>query len=109
MLNAGIFLDIENLIRNGGRGLRYDVLKQFVAAQGAAIVGANAYVAIDKETESQDREALQRGEEYRNAIRRNGFHVILKEVIHYKDSEGNIVEKANADIDLAVDACLFHK
>jgi uncharacterized LabA/DUF88 family protein len=106
MLKAGIFLDIENLIRNGGRGLRYDVLKYFVAAQGVTIVRANAYVAIDKETEARDREALQRGEEYRNAIRRNGFHVILKEVIRYKDSEGNIVEKANADIDLAVDALL---
>lgn len=106
MLKAGIFLDIENLIRNGGRGLRYDILKNFVAAQGVTIIRANAYVAIDKKTESQDREALQRGEEYRNALRRNGFHIILKEVIRYKDSEGNIVEKANADIDLAVDALL---
>jgi uncharacterized LabA/DUF88 family protein/cold shock CspA family protein len=106
MLKAGIFLDIENLIRNGGRGLRYDILKYFVAAQGVTIVRANAYIAIDKEKESHDREALQRGEEYRNALRRNGFHLILKEVIRYKDYEGNTVEKANADIDLVVDALL---
>jgi hypothetical protein len=43
------FLDIENLIRNGGHGLRYDILKYFVAAQGVTIVKANAYVAIDSD------------------------------------------------------------
>lgn len=106
MLKAGIFLDIENLRRNGGRGLRYDVLKGLVAAQGVTIVRANAYLAIDKSKEHHDPDARQRGEEYRNALRRNGFHVILKEVFRYKDAEGNVVEKANADVDLAVDALL---
>ena len=34
MLNAGIFVDAENVNRCGGWTMRYDVLKAFVAAQG---------------------------------------------------------------------------
>src|SRR5262249_3925178 len=45
-------------------------------------------------------------ESYRAAIRRNGFHLILKEVRRYRDAEGQEVLKANADLDLAVDAML---
>lgn len=106
MLKAGIFLDIENLTRNGGWGLRYDVVKDLAAAQGTAVLRANAYLAIDVERESEDFSFRQKGEEYRNAIRKSGFHLVLKEVHRYRDSTGEIVLKANADLDLAVDALL---
>jgi cold shock CspA family protein len=39
-------------------------------------------------------------------VRRNGFHLVLKEVQRYKDADGQLVLKANADLDLAVDALL---
>ena len=38
MLKAGIFLDVENLSRNGGWGMRYDVLRELVQAQGAIVL-----------------------------------------------------------------------
>lgn len=106
MLKAGIFLDIENLTRNGGWGMRYNVLKALVSAQGAVVVRANAYLAIDSEREGEDAAFRQRNEEYRNAIRRAGYHLILKEVIRYRDSSGELVTKANADLDMAVDTVL---
>jgi uncharacterized LabA/DUF88 family protein/cold shock CspA family protein len=106
VLKAGIFLDVENLSRNGGWGMRYDVLRELVQAQGAIVVRANAYLAVDREREQEDDDARQRGEEYRNAIRRMGFHLIPKEVLRYRDSKGELVTKANADLDLAVEALL---
>jgi uncharacterized LabA/DUF88 family protein/cold shock CspA family protein len=103
MLKAGIFLDVENLSRNGGWGLRYNIVKKLAEAQGTTIVRANAYLAIDREREERDPSARQRSEEYRNAIRRAGFHLVLKDVIRYRDAAGELVVKANADVDLAVD------
>jgi uncharacterized LabA/DUF88 family protein/cold shock CspA family protein len=106
MLKAGIFLDVENLTRNGGWGMRYEVLQELVKAQGATVLRANAYLAVDAEREQGDSGARQKGEEFRNAIRRTGFHLIPKEVVRYQDSKGEDVVKANADLDLAVEALL---
>lgn len=106
MLKAGIFLDIENLTRCGGWGMRYDVIRDLVVAQGVAVLRANAYMAIDREREREDLHYKQRQQAYREAIRRNRFHLLLKEVRRYKDSDGQTVLKANADLDLAVDALL---
>lgn len=106
MLKAGIFIDSENLSRNGGRKFRYDVIRKLVEAQGATVLRANAYLAFDKKRESIDPEYRFGKENHRNAIRRNGFHLVLKEASRYTNDEGQEVIKANADIDLAVDALL---
>ena len=106
MLKAGIFLDMENLMRNGGWGIRYDVVSGLAEAQGAKVIRANAYMAVDWDREDTDDADRQRKESYRNAIRRNGFHLVLKEVRRYRDEEGEEVTKANSDLDLAVDALL---
>ena len=61
MLKAGIFLDMENLMRNGGWGIRYDVVKAMVEAQGTVVLRADAYMAVDAERE--EREPAYRAEE----------------------------------------------
>lgn len=104
MLKAGIFLDIENLVRCGGWGIRYGAVRALVEHQGAVIVRANAYMAIDTEREEWDPEYRQKKQDYRDAVRREGYHVVLKEVQRFKNAEGETVTKANADMDLAVDA-----
>lgn len=106
MLKAGIFIDVENLTRNGGWGIQYSVIKDIVAAQSPVVVRANAYLAIDKEREDQEIEYRRKNEDYRAAIRRNGFHLILKEVRRYRNERGEVEIKANADMELAVDALL---
>ena len=106
MLKAGIFLDVENLSRNGGWGIQYDVIKELVEAQAATVLRANAYLAIDVAREKTDTEYRQKCENYRAAIRRNGFHLVLKEVKRYYNDDGEVVVKANSDLDLAVDSIL---
>ncbi len=106
MLKAGIFLDIENLSRNGGWGIRYDVVKNLVAAQGAVVLRANVYMAIDEDRESREPAQYQKRRDYRDAIRRNGYHMVLKTLRRYVNAEGETVVKANSDLDLAIDALL---
>jgi uncharacterized LabA/DUF88 family protein/cold shock CspA family protein len=106
MLKAGIFLDIENLSRNGGWGMRYQVVKQLVQAQGAVVLRANAYMAADLDREKDDPDLRRRSEEFRNAVRRTGYHLVIKPVHRYTDEAGVTVLKANADMELAVDALL---
>ncbi|WP_300667263.1 NYN domain-containing protein [Desulfoluna sp.] len=106
MLKAGIFLDVDNLSFNGGWGMRYSVIRDLVTAQDTTIVRANAYLAADFDREEFDHEYRMRSEEYRNAMRRAGFHLILKPVKRYFNDDGDTVVKANADLDLAVDALL---
>ncbi len=106
MLKAGIFLDVENLTRNGGWGIRYEAIKELVEAQGTTVLRANAYLAVDRDREVDDIKYRNRSHDYRSAIRRTGFHLVHKIVKRYIDSEGVTVVKANADLDLAVDALL---
>jgi uncharacterized LabA/DUF88 family protein len=106
MLKAGIYLDIENLVRNGGRGMRFHVIRDLVQAQGAIVLRACAYIAVDREREQRDPEYRRKGEDFRNVLRRQGYHVMQKEVRRFRDDEGNLVAKANADLDMAVDALL---
>jgi hypothetical protein len=58
MLKAGIFLDLENLSRTGGRGCRYGVVRKLVEARRAMILRANTYLAIDVAGERSDRSLL---------------------------------------------------
>jgi len=106
MLKAGIFLDIENLVRCGGWGIRFGVVRALVEAQGATVLRANAYLAIDLERENAEQDYKRKKSEYREAVRREGFHVVLKAVRRYQNADGDTVLKANADLDLAVDALL---
>ncbi len=106
MLKAGIFIDAENVMRTGGWGLRYDTLKQFVKAQGSYILRANTYMAFDTDRESVDVEFRRKKQLYRSNLRQLGYKVILKHVRRFQDSDGTLVTKANADLELAVDALL---
>ena len=106
MLKAGIFLDIENLVLNGGWGFRFRGVRQLVESQGCTVLRANAYLAVDHEREGSDPAYRRSKSQYRNAARKEGFHLVLKAVRRYRDESGELVTKANADLDLAVDALL---
>lgn len=106
MLKSGIFLDIENLVRNGGWGMRYDAIRELVAEQGTTVLRANAYIAVDTQHEKEDPEYRERQQKYRERVRAAGFHIIEKEVKRYHNEDGTYTTKANADLDMAVDAIL---
>lgn len=113
MLKAGIFLDIENLNMNGGWGMKYKVIKELVEAQGAIVLRANAYVAIDSDREKPnsnwektDYDYKDKAQKRREKIRLAGFHIVGKEIKRFRNPDGSETTKANADLDMAVDAIL---
>ena len=104
MLRAGIFLDVENLVRSGGWGIRFRTVRDLVEKQGATVLRANAYMAVDREREGQDPEYRIKKSEYRDAVRRAGYRLSLKEVQRYTKEDGQVQTKADIDLELAVDA-----
>ena len=97
---------MENLNRCGGYAIRFRQIKALVEAQRAIVVRANAYMAVDRERENVDPEYRQKREIYRNRARREGYHLILKEVRRYRTLEGETIVKADADLELAIDSLL---
>lgn len=105
ILKVGVYVDSVNIAMNGGRGMRYDVLREFAARGGAEILRLNAYVAYDFDRADTDADYRHRQGAFVTALRNYGFKVIRKNVVWYENEDGR-VGKANADLDLAVDALL---
>lgn len=104
MIKVGIYIDGENVKRSGGYGLRYDILMKLGSLGPGEILRANSYNAEDQERIRTDIEYHDNLKSYYSAIRRNGFKLIKKIVKYYHDENGSITRKANADMDLAIDA-----
>lgn len=105
-LRVGVFVDAENIRLNGGYQLRYDVLRRFAARDGGTLLRLNTYIAFDRERAENDPEYAKKSYAYQQMVRDFGWKIIVKHVRRYTDEEGNVTTKANADLDLAVDAML---
>ncbi|KJS03037.1 MAG: hypothetical protein VR65_01940 [Desulfobulbaceae bacterium BRH_c16a] len=106
MLKTGIYVDAENIRMCGGYGMRYDVLVELASVGKSTLLRANSYLAEDRERTKDDPEYRQKLYRYHDVIRQCGFKVIKKLVKHFVDDEGILTTKANADMDLAIDALL---
>lgn len=104
MLKTGIYVDAENIRMCGGYGMRYDVLVELASAGNSTLLRANSYLAEDRERTRDDADYRQKLYRYHDVIRQCGFKVIKKIVKHFVDDEGILTTKANADMDLAIDA-----
>ncbi len=105
-IKVGVFVDAENVRYNGGYQLRYDILRLFSARYGGNLIRLNTYLAYDQERAREDPEYRRRAQTYQQMVRDFGWKVIVKDVRRYTDEEGNTTTKANADLDMAVDAML---
>ncbi len=105
-LKVGVFVDAENIRFNGGYQLRYDVLRRFAGRHGGTLLRLNTYLAFDQERAREDPEYAKKSAIYQQMVRDFGWKIIVKLVKRYTDDEGNVTTKANADLDLAVDAML---
>lgn len=103
---VGVYVDVANMYRNGGQRMRYDVLREFACRGNVEPVRLNAYVSYDARRAETDFEYRNRTNSFYSALRDLGYKVIVKEVKWYQDESGNLTAKANADLDLAVDALL---
>ena len=106
MLKTGIYVDAENIKMSGGYGMRYDVLVDLAGLHNSVMLRANCYLAEDRERTRKDAEYRQKVYFYHNILRQCGFKIIKKYVRRYHDEDGNVTTKANADMDLAIDALL---
>lgn len=84
----------------------YDVLREFASRDQAEAMRLNAYVSYDAEKARRDSYYRNRTNSFYSVLRDFGYKVIQKEVKWFTDEDGNRVAKANADLDLAVDALL---
>ncbi|MEA3468817.1 MAG: NYN domain-containing protein [Thermodesulfobacteriota bacterium] len=105
-LKTGIYVDAENIRLCGGYGMRYDVLVDLANRDESVMLRANCYLAENRERTKEDREYRLKLYRYHNILRQCGFKVIKKYVKHFVDDEGILTTKANADMDLAIDALL---
>lgn len=103
---VGVYVDSANINRNGGYGMGYEVLREFACRDEAEAVRLNAYVSYDAEKGRRDPYYFNRTNSFYSVLRDFGYKVIQKEVKWFTDEDGNRVAKANADLDLAVDALL---
>jgi uncharacterized LabA/DUF88 family protein len=104
MLKTGIYVDAENVRLCGGYGMRYDILVELANAGNSTLLRANSYLAEDRNRTREDDEYRLKLYHYHDIVRQCGFKVIKKYVKHFVDDEGVLTTKANADMDLAIDA-----
>ena len=104
--HVGVYVDVSNITQNGGFGMQFNILREFACRGDAIPVRLNAYVAHDPQRAMDDPayKSGQRG--FHDKLREQGFKVIVKNTKWYRDEKGDRVGKANADLDLAVDALM---
>src|SRR5208282_4150464 len=98
----GVYVDSMNIMRSGGYGMRYEVIRRFVGRDGDEVMRLNAYVAIDEERAISD-------PNYKNTLnfiltlRDLGFKAVEKPIRWYTDDSGRTYGKANLDMEMALD------
>ncbi len=103
---VGVYIDVANLTRNGGYGMRYDVLRAFACRDNSEPIRLNAYVSFDADRAEDDAAYRIAQFNFYSLLRDFGYKVIQKTVKWYFDENGRAFGKANADLDMAVDALL---
>ncbi len=103
---VGVYCDVANMYRNGGQRMQYDVLREFACRDYAEPVRLNAYVTFDAERAKTDFNYRDGAKSFHSKLRDYGYKVNVKEIHWYRDDSGSRYGKADAALDLAVDALL---
>ena len=103
---VGVYADVANLSQSGGSHLQYDVLREFACRDNAEPVRLNAYVVRDTQKAKSNQSYRNGKQRFHSKLRDYGYKVIVKEVKWFTNESGERYGKANADLDLAVDALL---
>src|SRR5574340_861497 len=99
---VGVYVDSMNIMRNGGYGMRYEVIRRFASRDGDEALRLNAYVAIDEDRAGSD-------PNYKNTLnfiltlRDLGFKAVEKAIRWYTDDSGRTYGKANLDMEMGLD------
>ena len=99
---VGVYVDSMNIMRNGGYGMRYEVIRRFVGRDGDEVMRLNAYVAIDEERAVADPN-YKTTLNFILTLRDLGFKAIEKPIRWYTDDSGRTYGKANLDMEMGLD------
>jgi uncharacterized LabA/DUF88 family protein len=99
---VGVYVDSMNIMRSGGYGMRYEVIRRLAGANHDEASRLNAYVAIDEERAVSD-PAYKNTLNFILTLRDLGFKVIEKPIRWYTDDSGRTYGKANLDMEMALD------
>jgi uncharacterized LabA/DUF88 family protein len=91
-----------NIMRSGGYGMRYEVIRRLAGSNNDEATRLNAYVAIDEERAVSD-PAYKNTLNFILTLRDLGFKVVEKAIRWYTDDSGRTYGKANLDMDMALD------
>jgi len=105
-LKVGVYVDVSNIAQNGGFGMQYDVLREFACRNEGVAMRLNAYVAFDEDMAKKNQDYRRKSQSFHSVLRDFGYKVIVKTVRWFEDEDGNRYGKANADLDMAVDALM---
>src|SRR5262249_56615263 len=92
-LRVGVYVDVENIARTGGRGMRFDALREYACRDGGDAIRLNAYLAFDEDRAQRDPDYRNRATRYHFALRDVGFKVIEKAVQWYTTEDAVRVSK----------------
>ena len=99
---VGVYVDSMNIMRCGGYGMRYEVIRRFVGRDGDEVMRLNAYVAIDEERAISDPN-YKTTLNFILTLRDLGFKAIEKPIRWYTDESGRTYGKANLDMEMGLD------
>src|SRR6188768_4196668 len=75
---VGVYIDVANLTRNGGYGMRYEVLREFACRGNAEPVRLNAYVSYDADRAETDLAYREAQQGFYSLLRDFGYKVIQR-------------------------------
>jgi uncharacterized LabA/DUF88 family protein len=91
-----------NIMRSGGYGMRYEVIRRLAAHNSDDVIRLNAYVALDEERAASD-PGYKNTLNFILTLRDLGFKVVEKPIRWYTDESGRTYGKANLDMEMALD------
>jgi uncharacterized LabA/DUF88 family protein len=99
---VGVYVDSMNIMRNGGYGMRYEVIRRFAGRDGDEVMRLNAYVALDEERAVSDPN-YKTTLNFILTLRDLGFKAVEKAIRWYTDDSGRTYGKANLDMEMGLD------
>lgn len=102
-MNVGVYVDLANISANSGKGIRFVELHRFASRNNSEVLRLNTYVPYDEKKASVDKGYRTKALQFHEMLRDAGFKVLIKKVKWYKDEDGALHPKANADLEIAVD------
>ncbi len=105
-VKVGVYVDVANIAQNGGYGMQYDVLREFACRNEGIAMRLNAYVAYDEQRAREDIHYRNKAQSYYSLLRDFGYKVIVKKFKWHFDEKGEKFGKANADLEMAIDALM---